>query len=523
MLVSRRTFGRALLATVITVTVVAGLGEPAGAVPVCDIAQFPAFQAAQSGLRFSCLFANGGSAATNEVSGTFTFHDFQNAEYHQGAARTVTVTTAAIAGSGAITASAGHFGAGDLNHPVSGTGVPARAFIKAVTATTITLNIAHLAIPVNTVLKIENSDARTVDNIVTVAGSTTVTSATANFKTSDIGKSILASTLAPGSTITAVATPTGGTSATVSLGALASTGTGYPVGCNPNPPLPTCNPPVATIGHTQAQSTTRSVTDATNTTTTITSAAAVWRTGDIGLKVSGVGIPATAYIVSFAGNVATIGGGTMTASATPKNIVVGQPGATAPTDGSAVVQMISEFDLNPAQAGGSNNCGSAIPESFVQQGTWRNPGSYLTAGVLGSQPAAGQSIAQIAFTSSVLTVGVYIQLMPAGVVGDPQAAAHYDLVFPFLAASYAMCPPPNAVKMALSVQLLPASSSQGLLAAGIGRPYSLHVRSLTANSVGIKTATLKSNTATLPKNWTIAKSCTIPAANAAISFSCGYP
>ncbi len=507
----------------ITLSVVSGLGRPAGAVPVCDIAQFPSVQAAQSGLRFSCLFANGGSAGTNEVSGAFTFHDFQNAEYHQGAARTVKVTTAAIAGSGAIAATAGHFVAEDLNHPVSGTGVPARAFIKAMTATTITLNIAHLAIPLNTVLMVENSDARTVDNIVTVAASTTVTSATANFKTSDIGKSILASTLANGSTITAVATPAGGTSATVSAGALASTAAGYPVGCTTAPPLPTCNPPVATIGHTQAQSTTRSVADATNTTTTITSAAAVWRVGDVGLKVAGVGIPATAYIASFVGNVATIAGGPMTANIMAKNIVIGEPGATAPSDASAVVQMMSMFDLNPAFAGGTGNCVSGIPETFVQQGTWRNPGSYLTAGVLGGQPAAGQSIAQIVFTSSVVSVGAYIQAMPAGVVGDPQTGLHYDLVFPFLAASYAMCPPPNAVKMALSVQLLPASSSQGLLAAGIGRPYSPQVRSLIANSVGIKTATFKSNTATVPKDWSIAKSCTIPVANAPVAFSCGYP
>ena len=394
-MLSRRTLGRALLASVITLSVLSGLARPAGAVPVCDIAQFPSVQAAQSGLRFSCLLGNGGTAATNEVSGAFTFHDFQNAEYHQGAARTVKVTAAAIAGSGAITAAAGHFVAGDLNHPVSGVGVPARAFIKAMTATTITLNLAHLAIPLNTVLTVENSDARTVDNIVTVAASTTVTSATANFKTSDIGKSILASTLATGSTITAVATPAGGTSATVSLAALASTGAGYPAGCTTAPPLPTCNPPVATIGHTQAQSTTRSVADATNTTTTITSAAAVWRVGDVGLKVTGLGIPATAYIASFVGNVATIAGGPMTANVTAKNIVIGEPGATAPTNGSAVVQMMSQFDLNPAFAGGTGNCVSGIPESFVQQGTWRNPGSYLTAGVLGGQPAAGQSIAQI--------------------------------------------------------------------------------------------------------------------------------
>ena len=491
--------------------------------PVCDIGQFPNNQAAQSGLRFSCLFGNGGSAATNEVSGAFTFHDFQNAEYHQGGARTVKVTTAAVAGSGAIAATAGHFVAGDLNHPVSGVGIPARAFIKAITATTFTLNVPHLAIPLNTILKVENSDARTVDNIVTVAASTTVTSATANFKTSDIGKLILASTLANGSTITAVATPAGGTSATVSLPALASTGAGYPAGCTNAPPLPTCYPPVATIGHTQAQSTTRSVADATNTTTTITSAAAVWRVGDVGLKVTGLGIPATAYIASFAGNVATIAGGPMTANVTAKTIVIGEPGATAPVDGSAVVQMMSQFDLNPAFAGGTGNCVSGIPESFVQQGTWRNPGSYVTAGVLGGQPAAGQSIAQIVFSSSVVSVGAYIQVMPAGTVGDPQAGVHYDIVFPFLAASYAMCPPPNAVKMALSVQIMPATSSQGLVAAGIGRPYSPQVRSLLPNSVGIKTATLKSNVATVPKNWTIVKNCTIPAANAPVAFGCGYP
>jgi hypothetical protein len=517
-----RTLGRATLAALLAASVVSGLSSSAEALPTCDFAQFPAVQASQSALRFSCLFANGGTALTNEAPTGFTFHDYQNVEYHQGAARKVKVTTAALAGVGAINASAGHFLVSEVNRPVSGTGIPERAFIKSVTAGTLTLNIAHLAVPLNTVLTIENSDARTVDNIVTVAGTNTVTSATANFKTSDIGKSIKASTLAEGSTITAVATPTGGVSATVSLNALASTGTGYPAGCTSAPPLPTCNPPVATIGQTQTQSTTRSVADATNSATTITSAAAAWGPSDLGLKVSGAGIPATAYVASYVGTTATIAGGPMTASAAARNVVIGEPGATAPADGSGVVQWQTAMDLNPAQAGGSGNCGSSIPEGFAQQGVWRNPGSYLTASVLGAQPAAGQSIAQILFMSSVLSVAAYIQKMPAGVVGDPQPLAHYDIVFPFVTTTFAMCPPPNAVKMALSVHVLAASSSQALVAAGIGRPYSAQVRYLTSNSVGVKTATVKSASTTAPKNWSVAKSCTIPAAIAALAFSCGF-
>ncbi len=517
-----RIIARILIAAALSLSLVAGVSQPAGAVPTCDFAQFPAIQASQSALRFSCLFANGGSTATNEAPTSFTFHDYQNAEYHQGAARTVKVSTAAAAGTGAIAAATGHLSAADVNRPVSGTGIPARAFIKAITATSLTLNVAHLAVPLNTVLKIENTDARTVADIVTVAGSKTVTSATANFKSSDVGKSITASTVAEGATITAVTTPTGGTTATMSLNALASTGAGYPAGCTTAPPLPTCNPPVATIGHTQTQSTTRSVADATNTATTITSAGAAWRSSDIGLKVAGAGIPATAYVASYAGNVATIAGGAMTVSTVARNVVIGEPSATAPLDGEVVVQMQTAIDLNPAFAGGADNCASGVPEGYTQQGTWRNPGSYLTAGILGSQPAAGQSIAQIVFTNSAVKVAAYLQKVGTGVAGDPQAAIHYDLVFPFLPAGYAMCPAPSAVKMGLSIQVLAASASQGLLAPGIGRPYSAQVRALTPNSVGVKAATIKSGTVTAPKNWSVSKTCTIPPVVAPVAFGCGF-
>ena len=48
-------------------------------------------------------------------------------------------------------------------------------------------------------------------------------------------------------------------------------------------------------------------------------------------------------------------------------------------------------------------------------------------------------------------------------------------------------------------------------------PYSAQVRYLAPGALGIKTATFKSNVATAPKNWSIAKSCTIPALTALVA------
>ena len=69
-----RTITRTLVAAALSLSVVAGISGTAEAVPTCDFAQFPAIQASQSALRFSCLFGNGGTAPTNEVSSSFTFH-----------------------------------------------------------------------------------------------------------------------------------------------------------------------------------------------------------------------------------------------------------------------------------------------------------------------------------------------------------------------------------------------------------------------------------------------------------------
>ncbi len=500
---SRRKPVRALLVAAAATTALLGMsGIPASAATsTCSIGEFPAIQASQSGANIACTFTNSADPALNEVSYNFTYHDFENAAYHQGAARKVTLTAATAIGGTVLTAAAGNFTATDINHPVGALSVtntavvPARAFIKAQTATTATMNIpAAVAIPIGTVVSIDNDTFRTVDTASFTAASATITSTTANFTAADIGKTISATNIPEYKTITAVASTT---SATMSA---AATTTGAAQ--------------VATIGGSTTASSARSVSGATQTTTVITSATAAFRATDVGLPVSGTGLAVGARITAVTATTATVTPAG-TANAIAHDIVIGAASLTAPKNGSAAVTLGTILDLTPALVAGQNACSLNKPEGLALSGQWMNPGSFVTGA--GTQPA-GQVIAQILFKTSVTSFSGWVVQVPTDA---SKPVPHYDVAFPLLPISLAKCGAPNAVNVLAKYTMLAGSSSQSELPTGVGRPSSAQIRYLGPNG-GVTTATtakLVSNLAA-PKNWVFTGNCSMAGAPLA-TFNCG--
>src|SRR5260370_41002646 len=102
----------------------------------CTVGEFGNIGGGTSQLKVACTL-------TTAVGGTSTFYkteDFPEAMWHTGAARQIT-TTAVVSGGKTITASAGHFSTADINHSISGPGVPGGAWMVAATSTTATLSI----------------------------------------------------------------------------------------------------------------------------------------------------------------------------------------------------------------------------------------------------------------------------------------------------------------------------------------------------------------------------------------------
>src|SRR5438105_328183 len=196
------------------------IASPAGAIAnACTVNEFGNLPAGQSELKVNCTLTSASASVGlwNKVedfsSGTGAT-GVAEAVWHVGAGRKVVTTAATVAPSKVITAGAGHFAASDVNSVITGTGVPARAFIVAVTATTATLNVATAGggIASGTTLVVENGDGRSVTDAT--FSTTTITSTTAHFckpalgncgTHTDIGRHITGTQIPHGATITAVA------------------------------------------------------------------------------------------------------------------------------------------------------------------------------------------------------------------------------------------------------------------------------------------------------------------------------
>ena len=429
-------------------------------VPGAEIGHYPAQPSSQSSLRISCTFNN--NTGTSIVSSKFRIQDFPHAQYHNGAARIIQSTATILSGATSFTAANCQGMTAYVNRGITTVGgvvgIPARTFVKSISgACLVTLSNATTANIASSVqLKVDNVNGpRSRTDVVFTSGSTTITSATANFLASDVGLSVGATEAVPGSTIASV---TNATTADLNIAASASSGAA-----------------TTSFGGATRSSSTRQINDATLTATVITSVAAKWNATDVGLRVSGTGIAANTYILSVAGNNATTTGG-MTPNAVAQNVVVGDPSATAPNGTDQVAIQGVQLDLNPTLVAGSEDCAAENAEGFATVARWRNPGDFGGAALFNTQPPNTKAIGQIYFDTAVTDFSMFVVEIntPLG-----PGTFKYELVAPNLPTSIAMCPgTQTSPGLGFSLGVQSQQIGIGTLPTGTGRPGTAQVRAL---------------------------------------------
>jgi hypothetical protein len=470
--------------------------EPAGAAPVdvsgckaavkpaAQITHYPAWPANQSSLRAACVFnAKVGDVDADPylVSSSFTLHDFANVIWHNGSARTVQVNGAHTADSTINVDNCKGMTAW-VNRVVSGTGIPARTTVKSVTGTcngaapngTLSLN-RSVTVADNTILTVDNGSGRSFGDFGTTNADATITStALANFTSADIGCSVSGTDIPAGAVIDSI---NSATSAEMDM-----TATGTSVG----------NTAVITLCGTGEESTTRIDNGATySSTTTITTAGGNrFAATDIGLRVSGTGITQPCHIISQTPTVATVGNasgaGCVTVTAGTKTIQIGEVSVTSPLNGDQMTHLNVQLDLSPDLVAGSGKCSEDIAEGFSIQGEWANPGSFI-GGAFATQPAATKAIGQVIFQTSVIDFGAFIIERRALTSGDPIGVTHYDVVFPNLPTTLALCASATSPGLGLSMGFDASTSSITNLPQGTGQAGTAQLRSTRFSTTGSTT------------------------------------
>jgi hypothetical protein len=474
-----------------------GSGCNASAVPAALIAWYPAQPGAASGLKVACKFTN--APSSSQVSPSYTIHDMNRAQYHNGAARRVTVA-AATSGATALTASPGITGTGMgawENRTITGPGIAPRTFVTSIAGDVLQLSRPTVAaLAGGEVVVVENAPgARSVDDASGPPASTTIDSPSANFTAADIGLGIAGTGIPPNTTITAV---NSATQVTISSSATFVDSGSPPAG-------------VLTIGATLLTTTARQVTGATITAAdAVTSAIAAFGPTDVGLRVAGTcdqltsapgddyTVPAGTYVLATADPVATTTGG-LTPGQSGCTLTIGEPSATAPLDGEEGANQGMQLDLDPSLVPGSGSCAQEQPEGIVLAARWYNPGSFEGAGASHAQPGPTPSdpaasptkvIGQLRFGSSPLGFSAFVVERRTATPGDPIGAVHYDLQFPFVPVASVLCPgTATSPGLSFSLAVPAATRSQSVIAAGVGRPGTAQLRSVLPSATGGYTAT----------------------------------
>lgn len=470
----RPKFGSVLCAVAIaTASAVPLFAAPAGAAVTntcttggAGISQYPNDPGGQSSLRVSCTF----TTATATSSTFWKVEESPEVVWHPGAGRTVVETSTTT---NTVTSAAGHFSAtADLNHPISGLGIPGRAFIISVSGTTATLNVSGVVAHAGATLIVENSDARSVAD-ATFSGST-VTSPTAHFTAADIGKVITGTQIQHATTITA---QTGG-AATLSK------------------PSTTCSAPalaadckIVSLDPKTTLTTARQVDDATASGAVLTSAQAGFGATDVNLAVTGTGVPAGDFIKSVSGNTATLN--VAPTLGTNKVVTIGQPNAAAPANGDQAAQLNAELALSPHLVQGQPNCALNSVQGFAESGKWENPGAFNGTALGSSTDASikGPVVGQILYPTSVISFAAYVVKVKAAVSGESQTLAHYDVVFPLLPTSIAACPSPSTAGTGSSFAFNATTAAIGGIATGVGAPTTNVLRAFLDDITGTSKTT----------------------------------
>jgi hypothetical protein len=375
------------------------------------MSEFPAKLVSYSGLKVACT-----SDGTGTATSGLTIHDFNDAVWHVGSARTITAAT--TLNSPTISSTTGFLSnvagpAGDIHRSITGPGIPAGTWIVSVSGTNATLSANATATAATASLAIEDNTARTLKDGHITSGSTTVTSATAGFNAADANQIISGNGLKPGTKIANV--NVNGTTITIAPAAdLTSTTAQLSIG-----DTAISAPRQINDGHT------------TSGTANVTSATAKFLAADAGTGISGPGIPAGTYIKTVSSSTAIILTKNTTATATTAKLVIGSPTISAPKNGDHVSQLAGELNLSPTFLPTVDACAEGTPEGFVIAGDWFNPGSFV-----GTVAYPANTVAEIVYKTSTISFPAYV----SAVASDSAIASpHFDVTLPSLPVGIAAC------------------------------------------------------------------------------------
>lgn len=558
----RRLFGRisaavALAALAVPVSLIAA--SPSQAATTCTSQMGSNIAGGQSNLSVACLTdynspANTGAAAFIQIA------DSPAGVWRRGSARQVT-GTGALNGTTITVLASTPVVAGDIGRPISGPGVGAGAFITAVAGNVVTVSRKNAAaIPGGSTLTIEHSTARVLFDANCTTGTTNMTAPLGKFTASDVLRSVGGGPYPPGSRIVVVPNAT---TATVDANASVAGNQAPPANCTDafsGAGQPAGVQDIITIGaakYTAATGTTTSYTDgytrhvmlgaapaggatcAGSTLTFNASGGGVFAT-DLSLRLtfrksSGALADATVRKVNTAN---TAGNGSIVmsaacplAGAAATSVDIGQPSDSAPHDDGVVTQTVSALQLNPTLVPTIDDCARNTYEGFTLAGTWRNPSSvstkgYALTGVLGAPPAV--SVGQFLMgTGAGVDFAGYLQAVNGGL----QVGAHFEVVFPLVPTTLALCPAVAGTGKIASAWRFLASPETGPPTTpvtggdGSGNPQGPSVRALgpTTGVVAAPKVVLKTIAAALltPAGGVSASACTVIAQTAVPNWGCG--
>jgi hypothetical protein len=369
-----------------------------------------------------------------------------------------------------ISSATANFLPADVGRIVTGTNIPGYDTIASVTNTT-TAVLTTKATASGTLQTFtiganeQTSNTREVTDGAVSSGSTTLSSASANFQASDVQ--------------------------------LPVTGCGIPTGT-----YITSVTDASDVVLSQAATLTRpfSVSDGTTTTgsTTVISPTAGFTTAcDADKTISGAGIPVGAYIKTVTNATTVVISAAATATATGVTLtetpgatdVIGLPSVTAPVNGDAVSTIGTTLTLNPALVKGAAPCAAGQPSGETIEGGWYNPGGYL-ANTLALAPVdlPTNTIGEILYPTSVISFAGYVVNEAASTPGELDTAAHSDIILPFVPTGLALCATP-ALGIGSSFEFNGSSLTQQKVATGVGTPGSAFVRGVLNLGSGVSTTT----------------------------------
>ena len=363
-----------------------------------------------------------------------------------------------------------NFTSADVGGIVTGTNIPAYDTIASVTSpNTAVLTTKATATGTAQTLTIDAnhqvSTTREVTDAQVTSGSTTLTSASANFQASDVQLPVTGCGIPTG---TYIASVTDASDVVLSNAA-------------------TLTRPFA-------------VSDGATTTSspTVTSATAGFSTAcDADKAISGAGIPAGAYIKTVTNATTVTISANATATATGVSLtespgvtaVIGAPSPTAPANDDAVSTIGSTLTLNPTLVKGAAPCAAGEPSGETIEGGWYNPGSYL-ANTLALAPAdlPTDTVGEILYPTSVVSFAGYVVNEGASTPGELDTAAHTDIILPFVPTGLALCATP-ALGIGSSFSFNGSTITQQKVATGVGTPGTADVRGIENLGSGVSTTT----------------------------------